>query len=56
MEIPDQLQQVGIGLAKHRFVAVLEEMAMAIVPAIEVTCIAGQQSFHDRGNRQGSGP
>lgn len=51
MDVPDKFTQVGFLLAENRFVAVLKQMTVSTVAAVERNSISGQQSPHDGGNR-----
>ena len=51
MNVTHQFQQIGILLAKDGFVAVLKQMAMAVMPPIVGNGITGQQTPHHSGNR-----
>jgi len=46
MNITDQFEQVIIGIANYGFVAVLKQMAAAIMPQIKHNGVAGQQAPH----------
>jgi hypothetical protein len=49
MDIPHQFEQVGILLAQNRFVPVLEQMAMALMAAVETDGVSGQKPAHNGG-------
>jgi hypothetical protein len=51
MEITDQLEQVRFFLAQDGLVAILKEIPVAVVPAVERPRVSGQEAAHDR--RQG---
>ena len=50
VNITDQLQQIRLLLAKDRFIPVLKQMAVPLVPAIMGHRITGKQPAHDRGD------
>jgi hypothetical protein len=41
MDVADQLSQVRLFLAENRFVAVLKQMAVSAVPAVEINRMRG---------------
>jgi hypothetical protein len=47
MDIANQFQKIGVFFANYRFVAILEEMAIAVVTTIKVNGITGQQTTHE---------
>lgn len=47
VDVPHQLQAVGVLLNQNGFVAVLKEMAMPPVPSIEIAGIPSQKPSHD---------
>lgn len=49
MDVPNQLQQIGVLVADDGFVTILEKMAGALVAQVEDHGVAGQQSPHDLG-------
>jgi hypothetical protein len=56
VKVANQLLEVCVLLANDGFVAVLEKMAVASVPAVEADHVAGQQPSHHRsdGNLAGA--
>ena len=43
MDVGDQLEKIGVFLAKYRFVAVLKKLSMLAVPSIEIGRVASQK-------------
>ncbi|BDV42290.1 hypothetical protein GURASL_12130 [Geotalea uraniireducens] len=48
MNVPNELQKVGIFLADDRLVPILEEMPASIVSEVEDDGVTGQQPTHKR--------
>ena len=48
MDVADQPQQVGIGIAEDRMIAVLKQMSGSLMAAIERDGVTGEQTAHDR--------
>lgn len=48
MDVSNQLQQIGVLLADHGLVPILEQMARPFVPEVEVDGIPGEQPAHER--------
>ena len=46
MNVPDQFQKIGVFLTEDGFVAVLVEIAGAMMAVIEVNSIAGEEASH----------
>jgi hypothetical protein len=51
----NQLEKIGLLLAKDRFIPILKEMTIAVVFSVKVYGISRSQTAHDGGNRNGSG-
>jgi hypothetical protein len=51
MDIPHQLQKIGIMVTDNGLVAILEKVSGAIVAQIEHHGVTGQKSPHDLGQR-----
>jgi len=49
MNIPDQLQQIGILFTQKGLIAILKQVAVAFMPSVKLLSIAGQNPAHDRG-------
>ena len=56
MNIPDEFQKIGILLAQDRLLAVLKQVPVSSVSAIELAGVPGQNPSHDRGERRLAGP
>ena len=56
MNVPHQLEQIGIFLAQDRFVAVLKQVSMASMAPVEACGASGQQSPHHGGDWGLTGP
>lgn len=56
MNIADKFLQINILLTKNRFIPVLEKVSAPAVAAVMPHRIAGQQSAHDSGHRDITGP
>ena len=56
MNIPDQLQKIGVFLAQDGFIAILKKVSGPSVSSVEITGVSGQQSTHNGcdGNLSGS--
>jgi hypothetical protein len=51
VEIAHQLEQVRFLLAQDRFVAILEEIPVAVMATVEDPCVSRQDASHDRRQR-----
>ena len=51
MYVADKFSQIGVLLAKDRFVAVLEELAVPAVSLVERYCVTREDAGHDRMER-----
>ena len=54
MYVGDQLFEISVLLTKDRFIAVSKKMSVSAMPSVELDCIAGQKSAHNRCDRNGS--
>jgi len=52
VNVPYKLREIGILLTEDRFVPVLEERAVAVVPFVKTDRVTGQEPRHHAGKRR----
>jgi hypothetical protein len=49
MDVTHEFSEIGVLLADNGLVAILEQVAIPLVPPIEVDGMAGEQASHEAG-------